>query len=75
MSGRHANNEAKESPRLVPAGSFHKFSLIGGKNLTVFQSIGRSSLVCLAWGSGFLFCGLKAFGLVFWDQLWHFGNC
>jgi type IV secretory pathway TrbL component len=54
---RHIHDQAQRSfhkvPKLVPAGSVNRVLLIGGKNLTMFQSVGLMFIgVCVAAGVG-----------------------
>jgi hypothetical protein len=39
MTDRQNHHETQHRPRLVPTGSFDKVLLIGGKKLTLFQSV------------------------------------
>jgi len=53
MSTMHAAKRHGDVPRLVPRGSVDKVLLIGGKTLTLFQSVGLAVVgLCFALGIG-----------------------
>jgi hypothetical protein len=73
MSERQANNRAKSSPNLVPTGSVNKVLLVGGKNLTLFQSVGLLVFAVLGLGVGTAMLRIDGVWFVLWGfamSLW-----
>jgi hypothetical protein len=54
MSEGQANKGTKDLPKLVPAGSLNKALLVGGKNLTLLQSVGLFAVLGLGIGTAML---------------------
>ncbi len=60
-------------PRLVPTGSLDKVLLTGGKNLSVFQSVGLLVFAVLGLGVGILLVRVDGVWFVMWGcalSLW-----
>jgi hypothetical protein len=73
MSGRQTKNRAKTLPRLVPTGSLNKVLLVGGKNLTLLQSVGLLVFGVLALGTGAVLLRIGELWFVLWGfaiSLW-----
>jgi hypothetical protein len=75
MPGHNANRGAKDPPSLVPTSSFNKVLLVGGKNLTLFQSVGLLVLALVALGIGVSLLAVRVFWFAMWGSaltLWGF---
>lgn len=63
MSGQHG---VEHPPKLVPAGSVNRVLLLGGKNLTVFQSVGLLFIgVCVGAIGGSLLVEFRHFDAIY----------